>query len=84
MAAGEYMLLVGGDLAINRYYPTGAVVWQGRENSAILGRDESWIQITKYDVIANRIEGMFEVKLIGQNKEIAHFTKGNFKIALAH
>lgn len=84
MAAGEYELLVGGDLAINLYYPAGATIWQGKENNIIPGHDRSWIQIIKYDAVANRIEGTFEVRLIGQNKEVANFTKGNFKVVLTH
>jgi hypothetical protein len=81
MAVAEYNLLIGGDLAINRYYPAGITIWQGRSNEKIPGNDHSWIEITKYDSSVNQIEGMFDIKLIGQNKEVAHFKKGIFKVS---
>jgi hypothetical protein len=68
----EYVLIIGGDGVVNRYYLA--------ETTKLSDHDYNWIEVTKYDEKLNQIEGKFDIKLAGYKKEIVHFEKGNFRV----
>ena len=81
--AGSYCWLIGGDIIINPFYTRGTVLSRGKRRLIdIPGTDSSWIEVTKYDAKTNRVEGTFEITLIGRHNEIARFTKGVVKVIL--
>ena len=79
----DYRWIIGGDMAINHFYPRGTTI---RKRSRILldipGRDSSWIEVTHYNPKTGQLEGAFDLTLISRKGEIAHFTKGAFRVTL--
>lgn len=66
----RYDILEGGDAISDSYYPS-----QNFDN---------WIQIIKYDLKSEIITGTFNLKLVNQTNEVAHFKSGIFKIRMVY
>ena len=82
-SAVDYTWIIGGDMAINHFYPRGTTIRNSRRIFVdIPGNDNSWIKVTHYNPKTGQLEGAFEITLVSRKGEIAHFTKGAFKVTL--
>lgn len=79
----DYRWIIGGDIVINHFYPRGTTI---RKRSRILldipGGDSSWVEVTRYNPKTGQLDGAFEMTLVSRKGEIAHFTKGAFRVTL--